>query len=128
MEAELSTATAAELRRPSRLADAAAEFGRPVHEFRRAHLAKEIRAKKFNGVLIVPPAEKERLREKFGERGLHRDLAAAARELGWSYATVYAAARRGDIKTEMWCGRRRVADAEMERLRREVGAALAAAE
>jgi len=74
-------------------------------------------------VLIIPPAEIERLRETFGEGGLSRDLQKAAEELGWPYDRVYAAARRGDIRTEMWCGRRRVTDAEMTRLRREIIAA-----
>ena len=81
------------------------------------------RRSQFNGVLIIPPGEIERLRETFGEGGLSRDLQKAAEELGWPYERVYAAARRGDIRTEMWCGRRRVTDAEMARLRREIIAA-----
>jgi hypothetical protein len=106
--------------RPICLKDGARRFRRPVHEFRRAHLAGEIKTRKFNGVLIIPPSEIERLRATFGEGGLSRDLQKAADELGWRYERVYAAARRGDIRTKYWCGRRRVTDAEMARLRREV--------
>ena len=109
--------------RPVRLKDGARRFKRPEHEFRRAHLSGELKTLAFNGVLIIPPAELERLRETFGEGGLSRDLQKAAEELGWPYERVYAAARRGDIRTEMWCGRRRVTDAEMARLRREIIAA-----
>src|SRR5262245_24335935 len=109
--------------RPVRLKDGARLFDRPVNEFRRAHLSGEIKTREFNGVLIIPPAEIDRLRETFGEGGLSRDLQKAAEELGWPYDRVYAAARRGDIRTEWWCGRRRVTDAEMARLRREIIAA-----
>ena len=111
-----------QVRGPARLKDGARIFDRPVHEFRRAHLSGEIETREFNGVLIIPPGEIARLRETFGEGGLSRDLQKAAEELGWSYARVYAAARRGDIKTEWWCGRRRVTDTEMARLRREIAA------
>jgi hypothetical protein len=74
-------------------------------------------------VLIIPPDEIERLRETFGADGLSRDLHKAAEELGWPYDRVYAAACKGDIRTLLWCGRRRVPDAEMARLRREIIAA-----
>ena len=108
--------------RPVRLKDGARRFKRPEHEFRRAHLSGELKTLEFNGVLIIPPAEIERLRGTFGEGGLSRDLRKAAEELGWSYFRVYAAARRGDIRTKRWCGRRRVTDAETQR-RREIIAA-----
>ena len=123
MQPDATTVEQVPVGRPARLEDGARRFKRPVHEFRRAHLSGEIKTEKFNGVLIIPPAEIERLRETFGEDGLSRDLQKAAEELGLSYARVYAAARRGDIRTEMWCGRRRVTDAEMARLRREIIAA-----
>ena len=120
MEPDTTTVEQAAVGRPIRIEDGARRFKRPVHEFRRAHLAGEIKTRKFNGVLIIPPGEIERLRETFGEGGLSRDLQKAADELGLSYARVYAAARRGDIRTKWWCGRRRVSDAEMARLRREI--------
>jgi len=123
MQPSETTGDQAPVGRPVRLKEGARLFGRPVSEFRRAHLSGEIKTREFNGVLIIPPAEIERLRETFGEGGLHRDLQKAAEELGWPYDRVYAAARRGDIRTEWWCGRRRVPDAEMARLRREIIAA-----
>jgi hypothetical protein len=65
--------------RPVRLKDGARRFKRPEHEFRRAHLSGELKTLEFNGVLIIPPAEIERLRETFGEGGLSRDLQKAPR-------------------------------------------------
>jgi hypothetical protein len=123
MQPSATTGDEAPVSRPVRLKDGARRFKRPEHEFRRAHLSGELKTLEFNGVLIIPPSEIERLRETFGEGGLSRDLQKAAEELGWPYDRVYAAARRGDIRTEWWCGRRRVTDAEMARLRREVIAA-----
>ena len=120
MQSSETTGGQAPVGRPVRLKDGARLFDRPVNEFRRAHLSGEIKTREFNGVLIIPPTEIERLRETFGEGGLSRDLQKTAEELGWPYDRVYAAARRGDIRTEWWCGRRRVSDAEMERLRREI--------
>ena len=108
MQPDTRTVEQAVVGRPTRIEDGARRFKRPVHEFRRAHLSGEIKTRKFNGVLIIPPGEIERLRETFGEGGLSRDLRKAAEELGWSYFRVYAAARRGDIRTKRWCGRRRV--------------------
>ena len=123
MQPSATTVDQAPVGRPVRLKDGARLFRRPVHEFRRAHLSGELKTLEFNGVLIIPPGEIERLRETFGEGGLSRDLQKAAEELGWPYERVYAAARRSDIQTEWWCGRRRVTDAEMARLRQEIIAA-----
>src|SRR5262245_41092128 len=123
MQPSAVTGNQAPVGRPVRLKDGARRFKRPEHEFRRAHLSGDLKTLEFNGVLIIPPSEMERLRETFGEDGLSRDLQKAAEELGWPYDRVYAAARRGDIRTEWWCGRRRVTDGEMERLRREIIAA-----
>jgi hypothetical protein len=120
MQPDTKTVEQAAAGLPARLRDGARQFKRPLHEFRRAHLSGEIKTRKFNGVLVIPPDEIERLRKTFGEGGLSRDLQKAAEELGWSYFRVYAAARRGDIRTKRWCGRRRVTDAEMARLRREI--------
>ena len=86
-----------------RLKDGARLFKRPVHEFRRAHLSGELKTLEFNGVLIIPPGEIERLRETFGEGGLSRDLQKAAEELGWPYEFMprLAAATSGGTSTRL---------------------------